>query len=100
MDENLLTAKELKRKVINETAVLKIDVYRECENIISQLEHELKIGNSCVRITYNQDNVNIVKITNIVNKLKELEYITEYSEVNKRTGIDETIYYYVLTVRL
>lgn len=100
MDENLLTAKELKNKVINETGILKRDIYRECENIISQLEKELKLGNSYVQITYNQDNVNIVKLTNIIKKLKELDYITEYSEVNKRTGVDETTYYYILTVRL
>lgn len=100
MDKNLLTANELKEKVVNEATVLERDVYRECENIITQLEKELLLGNSNVRITYNQDNVNIVKLINIVRKLKELQYIVTYSEVNKRTGVDETTYYYVLNVRL
>lgn len=100
MDENLLSARELKAKVVNETAVLKKEIYYECEKIISQLEKELKSGNSYVRITYNQDNVNIVKLTNIVTKLKKLGYIIEYSEINKRTGVDEMTYYYVLTVRV
>lgn len=100
MDKNLLTANELKEKVVNEATALEREIYRECENIISQLEKELLLGNSNVRITYNQDTVNIVKLINIVKKLKELDYITEYTEVNKRTGVDETTYYYVLTVRV
>lgn len=100
MDKNLLTANELKEKVVNEVAILKSEIYDYCERIISLLEEEVKLEKSCVKIKYNQDNVNFIKLTYIVNKLRELGYTVDYYQDCKRTSVDEDTYYYILTVRL
>lgn len=100
MNEKLLTAEDLKNKVINETGVLKSEIHHECEKIISSLETELKNGKSHVQITYNQDDINVVKLINIIRKLHDLGYNTNYFDYSKRTSVDETAYYYVLNVRL
>jgi hypothetical protein len=100
MDKNLLTANELKEKVVNEVAILKSEIYDYCERIISLLEEEVKLEKSCVKIKYNQDKVNFIKLTYIVNKLRELGYTVDYYQDCKRTSVDEDTYYYILTVRL
>lgn len=100
MDKNLLTANELKEKVVNEVAILKSEIYDYCERIISLLEEELKLEKSCVKIKYNQDKVNFVKLTYIIRKLRELGYTVDCSQDSKRTSVDEDTYYYVLIVRL
>ena len=94
MDKKLLTANELKEKVVNEVAILESEIYVYCERIISLLEEELKLGKSY------QYSVNFVKLTYIIRKLRELGYTVDYCQDSERTSVDEDTYYYVLTVRL
>lgn len=100
MDKKLLTANELKEKVVNEVAILESEIYVYCERIISLLEEELKLGKSYVKVKYNQYSVNFVKLTYIIRKLRELGYTVDYCQDSERTSVDEDTYYYVLTVRL
>lgn len=100
MNEKLLSAEELKEKVVNEVSNLKNGIYNYCENIISNLEEELILGKCCVKIKYNQDKVNFVKLTYIIRKLRELGYTVDYCQDSEITSVDEDTYFYVLTVRV